>query len=255
MMYRSLIWAFFIAVACASTNAEAASPNGIHRDGAFLYETHCSSCHGSDLQGTRGAPSLKEAGGARVDFYMTTGRMPLAVKASDTDPHASLDAVMASGVQAPHQPSMFSTSDIAAIDAYVDAHAVQSIIVSTPDTVHASMQHGRSLFEENCEACHGVGAQGATVGYQWIAPALNQANPLQIAQAIRIGPGVMPKFTSAQLSENDIADIAAYLGYLRTQPQTFGGMTLGFLGPTAEGAVAILLGIGTLIVLIRRIAQ
>ena len=51
-------------------------------EGPQLYQNGCSSCHGVALQGTPGvAPSLIGVGAGPVDFYLSTGRMPLASSA------------------------------------------------------------------------------------------------------------------------------------------------------------------------------
>ena len=51
---------------------------GLLAEGYNLYESGCSSCHGIALQGTPGvAPSLIGVGAGPVDFYLSTGRMPL----------------------------------------------------------------------------------------------------------------------------------------------------------------------------------
>ena len=51
-------------------------------DGRALYLEGCAGCHGDDARGTPGqAPSLRRAGAQATDFYLSTGRMPLA------DPH------------------------------------------------------------------------------------------------------------------------------------------------------------------------
>src|SRR5205807_7345396 len=47
-------------------------------EGQDLYQNTCASCHGPSLQGERGvAPSLTAVGPGPVDFYLSTGRMPL----------------------------------------------------------------------------------------------------------------------------------------------------------------------------------
>ena len=47
-------------------------------EGQSLYENGCSSCHGTLLQGQSGvAPSLIGVGAGPIDFYLSTGRMPL----------------------------------------------------------------------------------------------------------------------------------------------------------------------------------
>jgi len=199
-------------------------------EGASLYEVHCISCHGTNLQGSAIAPSLQAAGGASIDFYLTTGRMPLAVKA-----------------QVGHAASPFTARQISALDLFVDTHARTHIAIPA---IHLTMQglvRGREIFESNCQACHGVAGKGATVGYQWAAPSLQQASPVQIAEAVRIGPGIMPRFTQEQISDHDLSFVASYIVSLNTQPQNYGGFSLGTIGPVAEGAVGAILGVGLLL--------
>ncbi|HLI95633.1 MAG TPA: c-type cytochrome [Candidatus Baltobacteraceae bacterium] len=202
-------------------------------EGAILYGVHCSSCHGTDLKGSANVPSLQHAGGASVDFYLTTGRMPLA----DIEP---------GGTQAYHSRPILDTHQIAALEAYVDANVEHALPIPKVRLDSSQLSRGRQLFENNCEACHGAAAEGATAGYQWTALSLSAATPTQIGEAIRIGPGVMPRFTSAQLSDNDIGAVATYVRYLATEPQTYGGTVMDYLGPAAEGAVGGLIGVGFL---------
>lgn len=217
------------------------------KEGSVLYGTHCATCHGADLAGRPGAPTLLGAGGAAVDFYMTTGRMPLALQSSENAPeHNALGASGASGVQVAHVSPHFDRRAIAAIDAYVGARARRSIPIPNVRTNDAELASGRRIFENNCQACHGVGGEGATAGGRWIALPLDRATTTQIGEAIRIGPGVMPRFTSAELSPEQIDAVATYVRYLATQPQTYGGATLGYLGPVSEGAVSVVVGIGIL---------
>src|SRR5207302_7112981 len=47
--------------------------------GKVLYQRGCTSCHGFALRGIKGrAPALIGVGPGPVDFYLSTGRMPLA---------------------------------------------------------------------------------------------------------------------------------------------------------------------------------
>ena len=60
------------------TSAQA-EPNTALQDaanGKVLFQANCSSCHGTEAQGTDQAPSLIGAGSAAVYFQMSTGRMP-----------------------------------------------------------------------------------------------------------------------------------------------------------------------------------
>ena len=101
------------------------------------------------------------------------------------------------------------------------------------------------LFAEHCAGCHQIAAQG---GYLTgaVAPSLDHATPTQIAEAIRIGPYLMPRFSERALSSRQVDSIAAYVAYARS-PDDPGGWSLGRLGPVPEGMVAWLIA-GTAVV-------
>ena len=70
--------------------------------GRVLFAQGCASCHGEDLRGRpRLGPSLRGAGAAAADFYLSTGRMPLAdptdepVRTQPAYPRADIDALVA----------------------------------------------------------------------------------------------------------------------------------------------------------------
>ena len=69
--------------------------------------------------------------------------------------------------------------------------------------------------------------------------------PQQIAEAIRIGPANMPRF-SGNLSDAQVRDVVAYVTQNIQHPVDPGGADLGGVGPVAEGFVALLLGVGGL---------
>jgi ubiquinol-cytochrome c reductase cytochrome c subunit len=60
----------------------------------------------------------------------------------------------------------------------------------------------------------------------------------------------MPVFNETALSDEDVADIAAYIQLLRNPP-TPGGVQPPLVGPVAEGFVAVVIGLGLLIVIVR----
>ena len=222
------------------------SAQALQNDGATLYATHCATCHGSDLRGTPGVPSMLDAGGAATDFYLTTGRMPLAVRSAVASSGEPAGPIVAAGTQAFHGAPHFDAREIAALDAYVRAHAAQSIAIPVVRVDPALLQRGRLLFEANCQACHGAAGQGATAGYQWTALPLDRATPTQIGEAIRVGPGVMPRFPTTLLSDDDISALATYVGELTHEPHAYGGIVLGDMGPVAEGAIGAFVGVGML---------
>ena len=63
-------------------------------EGYNLYQEGCASCHGLALHGTRGvAPSLIGVGPGPVDFYLSTGRMPLDNPRAEPSETAALHAL------------------------------------------------------------------------------------------------------------------------------------------------------------------
>ncbi len=198
--------------------------------GRELFLSTCATCHGADGRGGVDGPSLASSGPASWDFYLRTGRMPLS----------------APGQPADRQGVALTQDEIAALVAYgaTIGHgpAVPDVVIDV-----ASIQRGRDLFVNTCAACHGATAGGGSVGPGVFAPALVGADPLTVAEAVRIGPGAMPPFT---WDDGRLSDVAAYLRWLATAPQP-GGLSTGGQGPVPEGLVAVLLGLGALVLVTR----
>ena len=68
----------------------------------------------------------------------------------------------------------------------------------------------------------------------------SKETPTQIAEAVRIGPYLMPRFAPRQLSSSELDSIIRYVQYAK-DPDDRGGWALGHLGPVPEGLVAWLL--------------
>ncbi|MDP9242264.1 MAG: c-type cytochrome [Actinomycetota bacterium] len=202
--------------------------------GFELYSTSCASCHGPQAAGTLQGPSLRGVGPAAIDFMLSTGRMPIA------DPSAT----------PVRMEPRFSSADIEAIIAYVTSLQAGGPAIPSVDVAAGKLELGNQLFQGNCAACHGAAAQGGSVGGGEVAPGLNQATATQIAEALRIGPGVMPRFGTEQITAEDANSLARYVLYLRTHGNE-GGLDLGRVGPVAEGFVAWVVGLGILILVIR----
>jgi ubiquinol-cytochrome c reductase cytochrome c subunit len=111
----------------------------------------------------------------------------------------------------------------------------------------ASLSRGLELFTANCAACHGATAQGVAVGQRDVSSSLDVATPLEIAEAIRSGPGVMPRFGEDVMDEEDLKAVVAWTIDLR-QREAPGGWSFGRSGPVAEGLIAFVVGIGLLLV-------
>jgi ubiquinol-cytochrome c reductase cytochrome c subunit len=206
--------------------------------GHQLFAQACASCHGVDAQGTARAPTLVGLGPAAVDFWVITGRMPLEVPSE----------------QAIRKNPVFSKTQAKAIAEYVASLKVPGYqgdvgqgpaIPTNIDLGRADLAQGGEMFRLNCSTCHSLTASGGALSYGAYAPSLSPDSPLEIAEAIRTGPGNMPRFTVAQLSNKDMDGIIKYVKYV-TKPQDRGGFNLGHIGPTTEGFIGIVVGVGVL---------
>ena len=202
--------------------------------GQALYEANCSTCHGLQGEGTANGPSLQNAGPAAVDFMLSTGRMPLA------NP----------GDQPVRDEPKFTPDQTAAIVAYVETIAPGGEPIPTVDPAAGDLARGAEVFLNTCAGCHGAGATGDSVGGGQIAPTINPADPTQIGEAIRIGPGLMPRFGPETIDQADLDSVAAYLLWIRDHGQD-GGLQLGRVGAVAEGLVIVVVGLGLMILFLR----
>ncbi len=206
---------------------------GLVAEGQQVFLKDCAWCHGKKAVGTQNGPSLREVGAADVDFYLKTGRMPLASPDSPVRPGS---------------PS-YSSHTIKALVAYVGSLAPGKG-EKVPTLGPGDPQHGRSLFLYNCAPCHSSSGTGMIVAGGEFAPELYNTKPTQVAEAIRVGPGPMPEFTHKELSDKDMHDIVSYVGQLGPQ-QDIGGNGLDEFGPIAEMLFALLVLVPALVVVIR----
>ncbi len=200
-----------------------------------IYLADCATCHGANGAGTFRGPSLLSSGRAGVDFYLSTGRMPL---------ESPTQAV------ARHRPR-YDALTIAGLITYISAlpgfHGPDIPIV---DTSNADLGEGGSLYRLNCAACHSWSGRGGAL-LNRVAPALGQATPTQIVEAMLVGPGNMPKFGPPSVTPAQRDDVAAYTREITHNSNDAGGFPLWHLGPLPEGAMAIFAGVLLLLVLAR----
>jgi quinol---cytochrome-c reductase cytochrome c subunit len=200
--------------------------------GAGLFAANCSQCHGVNGAGKRTpgpanglgdspgiGPSLHGVGALAADFYLRNGYMPL------QNPYE----------QPRRSRVLFSERDLRALTAYV-ASLAPGPAIPHPDPAQGSVSKGLRLFTDNCAGCHQIATAG---GYlpDSVAPPLEEDTPREIAEAVRIGPNLMPKFSKSLLSDRDVDSVIAYVQYARN-PDDRGGWSLGHIGPVPEGLVA-----------------
>lgn len=210
-------------------------------NGATLYATYCSSCHGMRAQGSRYGPPLVGKSAVLIHFMLDTGRMP----------------APAPGVnEIPREPR-FSSAQTDVLTRYVVDLSPVPVDASLPRVAPGNAGRGRTLYMATCAQCHGAAADGAYVGGDDVAPDLATATAFQIGEAIRAGPGVMPRFGRGVLSDRDVDDIASFVNLARTQARApnvnAGGLPLAHVGPVAEGLIGWLFGLGALVLFVRRI--
>ncbi|MDQ3898040.1 MAG: c-type cytochrome [Actinomycetota bacterium] len=222
-----------------------------------LYLSDCGVCHGADGRGTDHGPTLVGVGRASLDYQLSSGRMPL-VEAGRADdvPGAPVQPLPNT---APLEPDVDPRRHTPAYPPEVISQLVDYTWNLTgrggpdiPNVGHGNVAEGGALFRVNCAACHAwAGDGGALVRFQ--SPALHSATDVQVAEAVRVGPGQMPAFGEAALTDEQLADVVAYVRYLR-EPNDRGGHPLWHLGPFAEGAVS-LAALGGLLVFVRWIGE
>jgi ubiquinol-cytochrome c reductase cytochrome c subunit len=232
--------AFLSAGLCVYDLAAAQGPpapdSRLVAQGRALYEDGCSSCHGLDARGIPGrAPSLRGVGEIAADFYLSTGRMPL-------------DRPGAQPVRA--EPA-YPPREIRALVAFVGSFGGPRI--PQVDPAAGDLAQGQRLFTSSCAGCHQIVGAGGMVTRAAV-PDLKQATPRDVAEAVRIGPYLMPPFSERQLDRRDLDSLARYVQWTH-EPEDRGGWGIGHLGPIPEGMVAWLLGLAALILTIRLIGE
>jgi ubiquinol-cytochrome c reductase cytochrome c subunit len=206
-------------------------PKSFVAPGQALFAANCSSCHGPDALGTDRAPNLQGLGAGTVDFWVSTGRMPLAN----------------SSVQATRKPARFNRLQTLEIAAWVQSLTPgQGTQVPIINTNNADLEAGNTLFTLNCAACHTITGAGDALMDGAYAPSLHLATPTQVVEAIRSGPGNMPHFGPGDITNTQARDITAYVTGVIQHPVNRGGFGLGGIGPVGEGFVGLLIGVGIL---------
>ena len=109
------------------------------------------------------------------------------------------------------------------------------------DLEGADLAAGGLVYRANCQACHSASGGGGALSYGRAAPELGKAEPSQVAEAVRIGPGQMPVFGEAEITPAQLDDLVAYVEYLQ-EPEDPGGLPIGRIGPVPEGFVAWFVG-------------
>jgi ubiquinol-cytochrome c reductase cytochrome c subunit len=204
--------------------------------GDALFQQNCASCHGSEANGvpangTLGAfPDLVGLGPATINFWVDSGRMPAANPRS---------------IEANRRVPRLTHDQALAVSAWVNSLSPSYPLIPYPHLKNANVSDGAALFALNCASCHTIEGDGDALAMSTFSPSLRKIPSIEVAEAIRTGPGNMPRFTG-NLSDAQVNDIVKYVTTEIQHPNNPGGFGLGGLGPVAEGFVGLAFGVGVL---------
>jgi ubiquinol-cytochrome c reductase cytochrome c subunit len=141
---------------------------------------------------------------------------------------------------------LFTEAQIRALVAYV-ASLKSGPAIPKPHPERGNLSQGLALFTDHCAGCHQVVAQGGVVSGA-LPPPLENATDTQIAEAVRIGPYVMPRFSTKTLSDEQLDSIVRYVDFTK-HPDNRGGWSIGDIGPVPEGLVTWFIAAAILVAL------
>jgi len=215
--------------------------------GAQLYAGNCASCHGiagsgissprpgaGDIAGA--GPPLRDVGALPADFYLRAGYMPLSSIHDQPGP----DRVL------------LSDKEIRSMVDYV-ASLGAGPPVPDPHPATGNLSDGRQMYTLHCAGCHQIEARGGFVTGA-VVPPLQGIPARRVAEAVRIGPYLMPRFSTRQISDVQLNSIIKYV-LSTNHPDNRGGWGIGNLGPIPEGLVAWWIGGPLLIIACRAVGR
>ena len=197
--------------------------------GSELFAGNCASCHGIAGSGITKArpgagdilgegPPLRGVGALAADFYLRTGFMPLS----------------GIGEEPSNNRVLLTDKEIRSLVMYVASLGSGSGIPH-PDPSRGSVSAGDQLYTLNCAGCHQIDAEGGYVTDARVPP-LQGLPATRIAEAVRIGPYLMPTFSTKQISNSQLNSIIAYV-LSTNHDDNRGGWRIGNIGPIPEGLV------------------
>ena len=165
--------------------AAAPAPEGPATGGALYVNMGCETCHGTEGRGTAAGPAL--AGSARpLSGFIAYVRKP-------------------TGVMPPRDANVVSDQALAEIYAFLQPLRADAATGAPTGRVEA----GAELYRKSgCYQCHSNEGQGGAQG-----PRLGP-DPIPLArfvQYVRNPPGSMPPYTDRVISDQELADVHAFL--------------------------------------------
>ena len=116
-----------------------------------LYLADCAICHGADARGTNRGPTLVGVGRASLDYYLTTGRMPI------TDPARFLGNP---DQELNRRKPFYSPAVIGALEDHIQRLTGPGGPPIPNIDPNANRAAGGELFRLQCAACHAWAGDG-----------------------------------------------------------------------------------------------
>lgn len=168
--------------------------------GGAAYKVNCVQCHGSGAEGSPGFPNLNDDdwlwGGSADQIYLTIAH-GIRFEA-DAETRVS---------EMPAFADILEPAQIDQVAAYV-----ATLSDEKADPAHAAA--GRTVFTDNCAACHGDAGKGdRELGAPDLTDAISLigAGPAAIARQVRAPRhGVMPAW-NARLGDTTVKELAVYI--------------------------------------------
>lgn len=175
-------------VACCQLEGQAnAKSSGSVEEGKQMFaKAGCAACHGDRGQGTNLAPQIAppplEPQPLIAYVRQPTGKMP------------------------PIPATTASDQQLTDIYAYLKSIAPPGSVV---EQLKGNLENGKKLFVAyGCYECHGRQAAGAAIAPRIGPPALSLSG---VIRYVRTPTGQMPPYTAKVVSDQDLADIYAFL--------------------------------------------
>jgi len=121
--------------------------------GRSVFNENCAACHGAGGQGAKGFPSLADDvwiwGGTTAEIYQTIKH---GIRADDAETRGTVGV----GMTAFGKDGILNREQIDQVAEYV-------LSLNKKQADAAKAEKGKTVFEENCVACHGDKGQGSVV--------------------------------------------------------------------------------------------
>ena len=188
--------AAILALALPASSVFAQQPAPTPSPGQAVYAARCAVCHGDRGQGvsarvTIAGPSLQ----------------------AEHDIDAVITVVRGGRGVMPSFGRVLPSQDIDDVSHYITSH------LATIPLTGGNLSEGGILFRTHCAACHRTAVRGGALALvQTNAPALADRSAAVIAGAIRSGPGPMPAFPPALISDRQLASVVDYVRFVQHPP-------------------------------------